>query len=78
MDFDGFGKLLILGGVVLLIVGIVFVLVSRSGLLSNLFQSGTLTFSGDNVTCVVPIVASIVLSIVLTIVLNILIRFLNK
>jgi hypothetical protein len=78
MDFDGLGKLLIVGGVVLLVMGVVFVIAGRSGLLGGFLQAGTLTFSGNNVTCVVPIIASIVLSIVLTIVLNVLIRFLNK
>jgi hypothetical protein len=78
MDFDGLGKLLVIGGVVLVVTGLVFVIAGRSGFFGNLLQSGTLSFSGENFTCVVPIVASIVLSIVLTIVLNVVLRFLNK
>ena len=78
MDFDGFGRLLIIGGVVMLIAGVFFVLAGRSEFLGNLFRAGTLTFSGENMTCVVPIVASILLSVILTIVLNIVIRLLNK
>ncbi|MFN8380162.1 MAG: DUF2905 domain-containing protein [Anaerolineae bacterium] len=78
MDFDGLGKLLIIGGVALLGMGVLFVLASKSGFLGNLLQMGTLSFSSENFTCIVPIVASIILSIVLTVVLNIVIRFLNK
>ncbi|MBL8147355.1 MAG: DUF2905 domain-containing protein [Anaerolineae bacterium] len=78
MDFDGLGKLLIIGGIAMLVMGVLFVIASQSGFLSNLLQSGTLTFGGENFTCIVPIVASIILSIVLTVVLNIVIRFLNK
>lgn len=78
MDFDGIGKLLIIGGIALLVMGVLFVVASKSGVFGNLLQMGTLTFGGDNLTCIVPIVASILLSIILTVVLNIVIRFLNK
>jgi hypothetical protein len=78
MDLDGVGKFLIIGGIALLVAGVLFVLAGRSGFFGNLLQAGTLSFSGENFTCIVPIVASIVLSIVLTIILNVVIRFLNK
>lgn len=78
MDFDGLGKLLIIGGIAMLVMGVLLVIASQSGFFSNLLQAGTLTFGGENFTCIVPIVASIILSIVLTVVLNIVIRFLNK
>lgn len=78
VDFAGLGKLLIIGGLSLLAIGVLFVLASRSGLFGNLLQMGTLSFGGENFTCIVPIVASLILSIVLTVVLNLVIRFLNK
>lgn len=78
MDFDGLGKLLVIAGAGVLLLGVILIIAGRSGLLSGLLQSGTLRFEGGGLSCIVPIVASILLSVVLTIVLNLVIRFLNK
>lgn len=78
MDFDGLGKLLVIAGAAILLLGIILIFAGRSGFLSGLLQSGTLRFEGGGLTCVVPIIASILLSIALTIIVNLAIRFLNK
>lgn len=78
MDFDGMGKLLVITGAAVLVLGLIFLIAGRSSLFGDLLQSGTLRFGGDNFTCLVPIVASILLSVILTVILNIVIRFLNK
>lgn len=73
---DDFPKLLILLGISIALVGVLWLAWTR------LFGSGgqmpgTFVFQGENMTCVVPILASILLSIILTIVLNVLARFLK-
>lgn len=78
MNLDGLGKLLVIAGAAVLVLGIVLVLAGRSSFLSDFLQSGTLRFGGDNFTCLIPVVTSILLSIILTLILNIVIRFLNK
>ena len=73
---DDFAKLLITLGIALALVGVIWLGASRwfgDGQLP-----GTFVFQSNNLTCIVPILASIILSIVLTIVLNIVLRVLNK
>ena len=44
MDFDGLGKLLVIAGAGVLLLGVILIIAGRSGLLSGLLQSGTLRF----------------------------------
>ena len=72
MPFQSIAKLLIFGGVALLLAGVVFLLIGRffpSGL------PGDIAFRRGNTSVYFPIVSSIVLSIVGTIVLNLILRF---
>jgi hypothetical protein len=69
---DQLGRLLIVGGVVLVAVGLFFVLGGRVPFLGRL--PGDLTFTRDNVTISVPIVTSILLSLLLTLILNLVLR----
>ena len=70
------GRILIIFGVVLLVVGGLLTLLPRLGLpLGRL--PGDLRFETGQFTCLVPIATSIVLSILLTIGLNLLARFFN-
>ena len=63
-----FGKLLIGIGAVILVIGILVVLVSKTGIpLGRL--PGDITYRGKNTTLYIPIVTSIVLSILLTLIL---------
>jgi hypothetical protein len=72
LDFQGFGRILIMLGFALAIVGGVMLLVGRAG---GVTLPGDIRIQSQGWGCYVPIVASIVLSIILTIVLNLLLRF---
>jgi len=63
-----FGKVLILLGGILLVVGVVFVLLGRSGVPIGKLP-GDIVYRGKNTTVYFPIVTSIVLSVVVSIVL---------
>ena len=71
MSLEGIGKLLIGGAVVLLVLGVIFLLLSRFGL-DRL--PGDLIFRRGNLTIYAPIGLMILVSIVLTILLNIFLR----
>lgn len=71
MGLEGVGKLLIGGAVVLLVLGGLFLLLSRLGL-DRL--PGDLVFRRGNLTVYFPIGLMILLSIVATVVLNIIFR----
>lgn len=71
------GRILIVIGILLLVVGGLFVLLPRLGLpLGRL--PGDLRFEMGQFTCLVPIATTILLSIILTIGLNLLARFFNR
>ena len=77
MDLSSLGKGIAALGVVLVIVGGLLWLLSRTGLpLGRL--PGDIRIQGENMSCYVPIVTMIVLSVVLTLLLNIIIRLLNR
>ncbi len=71
MSLEGIGKLLIGGAVVLLVIGAIFLLLSRFGL-DRL--PGDLIFRRGNLTIYAPIGLMILVSIVLTILLNLFFR----
>jgi len=70
--FDHFGRILISFGILFLIIGGVFLLLSRVGNIGRL--PGDIFIQRGNVTFFFPIVTSIVLSIILSIILNLFIR----
>jgi Protein of unknown function (DUF2905) len=71
VGLEGVGKLLIGGAVVLLVLGGLFLLLSRFGI-DRL--PGDLVFRHDNFTLYIPIGLMILLSVIGTIVLNIVFR----
>ncbi|MCA1554411.1 MAG: DUF2905 domain-containing protein [Chloroflexi bacterium] len=75
-DMGDIGKLLVVFGVVVVLLGLALALFGRVPFLGRL--PGDIAVQGQGVSCFVPIVSSIVLSIVLTIVLNIILRVLNR
>ena len=75
MGFDQMGKLLLLVGASIFILGLLFLL-SRVGFLGKL--PGDISFSSDNLTCFVPIASMLLISILLTIIANVLLRLFNK
>ncbi len=77
MSLEPIGRILMIAGISLFLVGGLIYLFSRVGI--NLFQlPGDIRLQSGNVTCLVPIVSTILLSIVLTVILNIVIRYLDK
>lgn len=68
---------MILFGVVLVVVGGLFLLLPRLGIQLGKLP-GDLRFEIGQFTCLVPIATSIILSILLTIGLNLLARLLNR
>ena len=71
MSLEGLGKLLIGGAVVLLVLGGIFLLLSKFGL-DRL--PGDLVFRRGNLTVYAPIGLMILVSVVLTILLNLFFR----
>jgi hypothetical protein len=79
MDLQLIGRIMIVVGILIAIIGGILLLVGRLPIFSNLGNlPGDLRIEGQGFSCFVPIVSMILISIILTIVLNIIIRFLNR
>ena len=77
LDFQSFGRLLLVIGGVIALVGLLLMVGGRFfPWLGRL--PGDIRYQGENVSCFIPIVTSILLSIILTLVLNLIIRLLNR
>ncbi len=74
-DLQGIGKLLVLLGLGVVLLGVMLWIGGRLGLGS---LPGDIEFSGERWGCYVPIVSMIVLSLVLTVVINLVLRFLDR
>ncbi len=70
------GRLLIVFGFVIVIVGAALLLGSRIPFLGRL--PGDLTITGSGFTCFIPLATSIILSIVLTILVQLALRIFNR
>lgn len=75
-NLEQIGRLLVLCGVMLAVVGGAVWALGRFGGLGRL--PGTLRIESGGFTCLIPILGSILISVVLTIALNLLARFLNR
>ncbi len=73
---EDMGKLLIVFGVVIVIVGAGVVFFGKVPWIGKL--PGDIVIQRDNFSCFFPIATSILLSIILTIVLNLIFRIINK
>ncbi len=71
-ELETFGRWIVIGGVILLVVGGLIWAIGRFSGLSNL--PGTIRIQGSGFTCLIPILGSIILSVVLTLILNIVAR----
>jgi hypothetical protein len=69
---DGIGRLLIVGGVVIAVVGLVMVVAPNIPFLGRL--PGDIRIENENVRVFIPLGTMLLLSIVLTIVLNVISR----
>ncbi len=76
MDLTGMGRILLVLGGLLAVLGLVLLLAGRIPFLGQL--PGDITLSRGNVSCYIPIVTSILLSLLLTLILNLVIRLLAR
>lgn len=75
-SLEPIGKILLVAGIILAILGIVFILGHKIPILGKL--PGDFVIQKGNFRIVLPLASSLVASIILTIVLNIVIRLFNK
>jgi hypothetical protein len=75
-DIGFLGKVLILAGGALVLLGAVVWLLSGTGLLGRL--PGDIRIERPGFTCVFPLASMIVLSLILTVVLNVILRMMKK
>jgi len=73
--FENFAKLLIFFGVVLVIIGLLFLVFPRIPYLNNLGKlPGDIYIKKGNFVFYFPIVTSVLISIILTIIINLILR----
>jgi hypothetical protein len=75
-QLEAIGKLLLIVGGTLALLGGLLWLISKVPLLGHL--PGDIRIEKPGLTCLIPLASSIILSIVLTIVLNIILRLINR
>jgi hypothetical protein len=79
MDLQGLGRLLIVAGLIIAMLGIVLLVLARLPFLNGLGNlPGDIRIEGENSSCFVPVISMILLSVILTIVLNIIVRIINR
>ena len=79
MDLNTVGRMVILLGVALLLLGGVLILFSRIPFLKDLgHMPGDIRVQGNSFSCFIPVVSMIILSILLSLALNIVLRLLNR
>lgn len=76
MAFDQLGKLLLIVGGAIVVLGLIFMLLGRSGFLGKL--PGDITITSGNFSCMVPLASMFLISLLLTIIANVLLRLFNK
>ena len=75
-EFQAFGKVLIITGLSLALLGAIFVLAGRIPFLGRL--PGDLVIQRDGFSFLLPVTSMIVLSVLLTVLMNLVGRFLNR
>lgn len=79
MSMDNLGRILVVVGIGICVLGGIILLLSRIPFFNNLGGlPGDVRIQGQNFSCFMPITSMILVSIVLTIALNILVRLLNR
>ncbi|MFN8527024.1 MAG: DUF2905 domain-containing protein [Anaerolineae bacterium] len=79
MDYQAIGRLVLVIGFAIVIIGGLILLLGPTGLLDRIGSlPGDIRVQGSGFTCLVPIVSSILISVILTILLNIILRIINK
>ncbi len=78
MNLNDLGRLIILGGFALILLGGLFLVIGRVPLLKHLGHlPGDIRIEGENYSCFVPLVSMIIISALLSLALNIIIRLIN-
>lgn len=75
MNLEFFGRLLIVTALILLLVGGLFILISRLGWPR---LPGDIIYKKDNVTIFFPLATGLVISLILTLILNLIFYFLRR
>ena len=75
MPYDQIGKLLVIFGITILILGGLLLLVGRTGLGK---LPGDITWTSGNFTCIAPLATMLLLSVLLTIIVNVVMRLFNR
>ncbi len=79
MTFNDLGRLIILAGIALILVGGLFLVIGRVPLLKHLGHlPGDIRIEGKNYSCFFPLVSMIIISLLLSLALNIVIRLINR
>lgn len=79
MDLQSLGRIVLIIGVVLSVLGGLLMLVARIPFFANFGNlPGDIRIEGQGFSCFIPIVSMILISVVLTIVLNIIVRLINR
>jgi len=79
MDLNTIGRIALIIGIVLAILGGILMLLARIPFLSKLGSlPGDIHIEGQGFSCFIPIVSMILISVLLTIVLNIVVRLINR
>ena len=79
MDLESIGRILLLVGAGIALLGGLLLIASRIPLFNRLFNlPGDINFTAGNVSCFFPIVTMIILSIILTVVVNVILRLINR
>lgn len=76
MDMQNIGRVLLIVGILIAIIGGVLMLLGRLPFLGRL--PGDIRIEGQGFSCFVPIVSMILLSVILTVIVNIIIRLINR
>ena len=74
--FEGLGRILIIIGVIVLVLGLIIAFGGRIPLLGKL--PGDIVISRDSFTFYFPIVTFLLLSLILTLIINLVLRFIGK
>ena len=79
MDLESIGRILLLVGVGIALLGGVLLLVSRFTSINQISEiPGTISITTGPVSCFFPILAMIALSVILTVVVNVILRLINR
>lgn len=79
MDLQAFGRILLVGGIAVALLGGLLMVLARIPFFSRLGSlPGDIRIEGQGFSCFIPIVSMILLSVALTVILNIVIRLINR